>query len=252
MSTILVDGLKCNYYKYGERGISVVLMHGWGQNTVMMEHIALFLKDHFVVYNFDFPGFGKSDEPKRAFSVEDYTEWFAHFLNELGVENPILIGHSFGCRVAVRYAYKHPVRRMVLTGAAGVRDKHGIDYYAKIYTYKAAKKLLSPFKGQLSKLQSKLGSEDYRNASGVMRETLVKVVNDDVSDILKDINVETLLVFGENDEATPLAKGRFMEKEMPNAALVVFEGDDHFAYFNQANRFNLVLEAFLRRDYDIY
>ena len=49
-----------------------------------------------------------------------------------------------------------------------------------------------------------------------------------------------------------LAKGRFMEKEMPNAALVVFEGDDHFAYFNQANRFNLVLEAFLRRDYDIY
>ena len=141
---------------------------------------------------------------------------------------------------------------MVLTGAAGVRDKHGIDYYAKIYTYKAAKKLLSPFKGQLSKLQSKLGSEDYRNASGVMRETLVKVVNDDVSDILKDINVETLLVFGENDEATPLAKGRFMEKEMQNAALVVFEGDDHFAYFNQANRFNLVLEAFLRRDYDIY
>ena len=108
MSTILVDGLK-----YGERGISVILMHGWGQNTAMMEHIALFLKDHFVVYNFDFPGFGKSDEPNRAFSVDDYTEWFAHFLKELGVENPILIGHSFGCRVAVRYAYKYPVRRMV-------------------------------------------------------------------------------------------------------------------------------------------
>lgn len=254
MSTIYIDDMKCHYLEYGDKGADVILLHGWGQNVSMMDYIGHFLGKHFKVYNLDFPGFGESDEPKVAYSVEDYATWLDKFCNELKIENPILIGHSFGCRVAIRYAYKHPVRRMVLTGAAGVKDKHGLNYYARVYSYKACKKILSvsPFKSKLNELQSKVGSEDYKNASGVMRETLVKVVNDDVSDILKDINVETLLVFGDKDEATPIEKGRFMEKTMSNAALVVFEGDDHYAYFHQADRFNLVLEAFLRRDYDLY
>lgn len=251
MSTIEIKGIKCHYLTYGDKGRDVVLLHGWGQNTSMMDYIGKFLSAHFRVYNLDFPGFGESEEPKTSFSVEDYTEWFREFCEKLGIENPILIGHSFGCRVALRYAYKYPVHRMVLTGAAGVKDKHGIDYYARVYSYKAAKKVLSlkPFKKHLESLQNRVGSTDYKNASGVMRETLVKVVNDDVSDILKDIDVETLLVFGDKDDATPVEKGRFMEKTMPNAALVIFEGDDHYAYFHQADRFNLVLDAFLKRDY---
>ena len=94
------------------------------------------------------------------------------------------------------------------------------------------------------------GSEDYRNASGVMRNTLVKVVNEDITPILSEIKTETLLVFGENDEATPVEKGKQMEQLMPDAALVIFENDDHYAYIHQAGRFNLVLDAFLRSDYD--
>ena len=251
MSEIVIDGIKCRYLKYGEKGKTVVLLHGWGQNIEMMDYIGQFLRSHFVVYNLDFPGFGQSEEPPRAFSVEDYSEWLKHFLDAFKVEDPIFIAHSFGCRVAVRYAYKYPVHRMVLTGAAGIRDKRGVDYYAKVYSYKLAKNVLlhSPFKNKLTALQNRSGSADYRNASGVMRETFVKVVNDDVSDILKDINVETLLVFGENDTATPLEKGRLMEKLMPDAALVVFENDDHYAYFHQPDRFNAVLDAFLKRDY---
>ena len=93
------------------------------------------------------------------------------------------------------------------------------------------------------------GSEDYRNADGVMRATFVKVVNEDLKDLLPDIQTETLLVFGENDDATPVEKGKMMEKLMPDAALVIFENDDHYAYFHQAQRFCLVLDAFLRSDY---
>lgn len=252
MSYEIIDGIKIYFEKKGDRGKDVILLHGWGQNTIMMDYIAEFLKEHFVVYNIDFPGFGKSEEPKTAYSVEDYSEFLHHFVKREGIENPILIGHSFGCRVALHYAYKYDVRRMVLTGAAGVRDKRGIKYYFKTYSYKLGKRLLSlPFlKSYKEKLQNKVGSEDYRNASGVMRTTLVKVVNDDISPILKDIKVETLLVFGEKDEATPVFKGEYMAKQMPDATLVIFEGDDHYAYFHQADRFNRVLDAFLRRDYD--
>ena len=103
---------------------------------------------------------------------------------------------------------------------------------------------------QLKKIQEKAGSEDYRNTSGIMRETFVKVVNDDVTPILKDIKTPTLLVFGEKDESTPVSKGKMMEKLMSDATLVIFENDDHFAYFNEGDRFNRVLEAYLKEDYE--
>ena len=252
MSEIVIDDIKLHYEKYGDKGRPVILLHGWGQNTEMMAFIGEFLKSHFTVYNIDFPGFGLSDEPKEAWGSEDYSEFLRKFANEFGIEDPIIIAHSFGCRVALQYAYRYPVHKMVLTGAAGVRDDRGIDYYAKVYGYKLGKKILSlkPFEKYKDRFIKNAGSEDYRNSGGVMRSTFVKVVNEDLKPLLKDIKTETLLVFGSNDEATPVEKGKIMEKLMPDAALVVFENDDHFAYFHEAQRFNLVLDAFLRSDYE--
>lgn len=250
MSYIVINDLNINFEHKGNKGKDVILLHGWGQNTVMMDYIASFLANHFNVYNIDLPGFGKSDEPKEAMSVEDYVEFLREFILNNGIKNPILIGHSFGCRIALFYAYKYEVYKMVLTGAAGVKPKRGVDWYIKTYTYKTGKMLLKPFKGLSEKLQKNAGSEDYKNASTVMKGTLVKAVNFDITPYLKDIKPETLLVFGEKDEATPLYQGKIMEDKMPNAALVVFENDDHFAYFHQGDRFNRVLEAFLKVDYN--
>lgn len=247
MANIVIKDLNIYYEKLGRKGKKVVLLHGWGQNTEMMAFIADFLKQHFIVYNIDFPGFGKSDEPTSAWSCDDYTEFLRDFCQKNKIDNPIFIAHSFGCRIAVRYAYKYGAYKMALTGAAGIRDTRHIEWYIRTYTYKLAKKLLP--KALLDKYTNKVGSEDYKNTSGIMRQTFVKVVNDDIKPLLKDVNAETLLVFGENDEATPVSKGKLMEKLMPNAALVIFENGDHFAYINQAQRFNAVLDAFLRSDY---
>ena len=245
MNTLIQD-LNIHYEKYGTKGKKVVLLHGWGQNTQMMAFIGEHLKKHFIVYNIDFPGFGQSQEPNEAWSCEDYTEFLHAFCQKFKIDDPIFIAHSFGCRIALRYAYKYGAHRMALTGAAGIKDSHDLSWYIKTYSYKLAKKLFPEY---ARKYAEKVGSTDYKNSSGVMRQTFVKVVNDDVKDILKDINVETLLVFGELDEATPLSKGKLMEKLMPDATLVVFENDDHYAYINEAQRFNAVLDAFLKRDY---
>lgn len=247
MANIKIQDLNVYYEKSGRKGKKVVLLHGWGQNTKMMSFIADALSKHFIVYNIDFPGFGESQEPSVAWGCEDYTEFLHEFCVKNKIDNPIFIAHSFGCRIALRYAYKYGAYKMVLTGAAGIRDTRTLSWYLKTYSYKLAKKILP--KESIAKYQNKVGSEDYKNSSGVMRQTFVKVVNDDVKPILKDINCETLLVFGELDEATPLSKGKLMEKLMPNATLVVFENDDHYAYFKQAIRFNNVLDAFLRSDY---
>ncbi|MBR5754247.1 MAG: alpha/beta hydrolase [Erysipelotrichaceae bacterium] len=252
MSLLNIDGISLSYEKQGRSGRAVMLLHGWGQNMEMMAFISDFLKSHFVVYNFDLPGFGQSSEPPVPWDTDDYADLLYKFAVKKKIEEPIIIAHSFGCRVALRYALKHPVHKMVLTGAAGVRDRRGLSYYVKVYSYKLAKKILSlkPFEKFRKDLEKNAGSEDYRNTSGVMRQTFVKVVNEDITPLLKDIDVETLLVFGEKDEATPLYKGRIMEEKMPNATLVIFENDDHYAYINEARRFDLVLDAFLRSDYD--
>lgn len=249
MAKAVIRGINLNYEIKGDRGRSVILLHGWGQNMAMMDYIATFLSRHFVVYNMDLPGFGESGEPDRAWSVDDYVEFLHDFVNHFNIESPILIGHSFGCRIALYYAYKYDVFKMCLTGAAGVKPKRGIRYYVSVYSYKLGKIILKPFKGLSEKLRKNAGSSDYQNSSDIMKGTLIQAVNFDITPYLKDIKPETLLVFGDKDDSTPLYMGKIMEEKMPDAALVVFECDDHFAYFHQGDRFNLVLEAFLKKYY---
>ena len=246
-----ISGVKTAYMEEGT-GRDMVLMHGWGQNKEMMQAIFDHFKDRFHVVSLDFPGFGESAEPPEPWGVPEYEAYFAEFINALGLKDPILIGHSFGCRVAIRYAADHQdnVRKMCLTGAAGIKPKRGLDYQIRTKAYKAGKWFLK-VTGQtkkLEELQNNSGSEDYRNAKGVMRATFVKVVNDDLAPVLKDVKCPVLLVWGEFDEAAPLWMGQQMEKEMADAGLAVFEGDDHWAYWHQAARFNTVLDIFLKED----
>ena len=140
---------------------------------------------------------------------------------------------------------------MVLTGAAGLRPETSKQNEGKYRFYKAGKKILQMTHQEkiLEKLQERHGSEDYRNAKGVMRTTFVKVVNDDVRDLLPKVSCPVLLVWGDRDTATPIGDAYIMEREMPNAGLAVFEGDDHWAFLHQYNRFNTVLDAFFRGDF---
>jgi len=248
MTVTKIHDVNTNYIKYGEKGRVVLLLHGWGQNMIMMEPIAKHLSDRCQVYNIDLPGFGQSDEPPVSWSVFDYADWLKAFIDYFEIENPILISHSFGARLSIIHASKYPVHQMIITGGAGIKDKRGLDYYLKVYSYKAAKKGLSilGLNKTKEKLMKNAGSSDYRNTSGVMRETFVKIVNEDLSGYLKKIEAETLLVWGEKDEMTPLWMGQKMEKEMQNAGLAVFQGDDHFAYWNQMDRFLKVIDIFLR------
>lgn len=249
--TDIFYGVKTCYMEEGE-GRDMILLHGWGQNKEMMQAVFDHFKDRFHVIAIDFPGFGSSEEPPEPWGVPEYESYLSDMIEKLGLKDVILIGHSFGCRVAIRYAADHQdnVRKMCLTGAAGIRPKRGLDYQIRTKAYKAGKWFLK-VTGQnekLEELQKNSGSEDYRNAQGVMRPTFVKVVNDDVSPILKDVKCSVLLVWGEYDTAAPLWMGQQMEKEMPDAGLAVFEGDDHWAYWHQADRFNRVLDVFLKED----
>ena len=238
-------------YRQSGRGQDVVLLHGWGQNKDMMRFIEEHLSSCFRVWNLDFPGFGESEQPPTAWSVSDYVTFLEAFIADNGIQKPILNGHSFGCRVAIRYAaLHHDVCKMCLTGAAGIRRPLTARQKWKTACYHFGTSILKLLKQDalLEKMRNHSGSGDYRHARGIMRSTLVKVVNDDVRPLLKDVQCPVLLVWGEMDDAVPVSVARIMEAEMPNAALAIFEGDDHFAYWHQAERFNRVLDIFLKED----
>ena len=217
-------------------GQGVILLHGWGQNAYMMKFIQDHLTDRFCVMNLDLPGFGDSDEPETVWSTQDYANCIHTLANQYHMESPILIAHSFGARIAFRYALTYPVSKMILTGAAGIKKRYTWDYYMRVYAYKLLKKI---------KIKANLGSSDYQNASEVMKGVLVSAVNEDISPELSKIDVETLLVWGEKDEETPLWMGKQMEQDMQNATLIVLEKEDHFAYFHQSFRFLRIVDAYL-------
>ena len=224
------------HYTLEGKGEPLVLLHGWGQNMIMMKFIADHFKQRFQVLNLDLPGFGESDEPKTVWSLDEYAACIHECVNELKLSSPNIIAHSFGARIALLYAHRYPAKKLVLTGAAGIKKAKTMKYYARVYTYKLLKRL---------SLAPDMGSPDYKSATDIMKGVLVQSVERDLRPLLAQITNEALLVWGEKDEATPLWMGEVMEKLMPHATLIVLDADDHFAYFHQPQRFIAILEYFL-------
>ncbi|SFE84069.1 alpha/beta fold hydrolase [Alteribacillus iranensis] len=248
-----IDGVNVHYRVSGE-GVPVVLLHGWGANIQAFAPVHQFLEKHFKVWSIDFPGFGESQEPPEPWTVGDYTNMLEKFLTHLNIEKPILIGHSFGGRVSIKYASRKPVRKVILVDSAGIKPKRKPKYYVKVYTYKTFKKLLKlpvirNYEQEiLTKVKGKLGSADYKNVSGVMQQTMVKVVNEDLRHHLPHIKAPTLLVWGEKDEATPVEDGKIMEEMIPDAGLVVLDNAGHYSYLDKRNEFLVIIDSFLQKD----
>ena len=234
-----VKDLNINYIQYGE-GEDIILLHGWGQNIKMMDPVGQNLEDKFRITILDLPGFGSSETPKFAYTINDYTELLHDFLESLNIKKPTLIGHSFGGRIAINYSAIYPVNKLVLFGSPFiVREKKGL----KVKILKSLKKI-KILDGFAEKVKKHIGSEDYKAANGIMREILVQTVNTDLSESAKKINVPTLLIWGENDEAVPIDEAKLLENTISESALIVLPGT-HYCYLENLGRVISILEHFL-------
>ena len=250
---IEIKGLRIHYDETGVEGAeSVVLMHGWGCDHTTVRSIAATLERKFHVYNLDLPGHGHSDEPPSAWGVNDYTETVEEFCARNRINNPILIGHSFGGRIGLLMASRNPISRMILVDAAGIKPRRSLKYYIKVYSFKAARKILPFILGKkrgeaiIERWRGKAGSADYRNSSPVMRAVMSRCVNEDLKHVMPDIKASTLLIWGRNDTATPLSDGQYMEKHIPDAGLVAFEDAGHYSFLDNPLGFRAVISNFLK------
>ena len=249
---INIDDLSINYLQSGS-GQDVLLLHGWGCSIETMMPIFNILKDDFRVTVIDLPGFGDSSIPQKVFNSFDYADAIKKFIDALSLSNIILFGHSHGGRISIILAssYKNLINKLILIDSSGIIPKRTINYYVKVYSFKVLKKIYLFFvpknrKEQvLEEFYKKHGSTDYQDAQGIMRKIMVKVVNDNLKYLLKEIVCPTLLIWGELDDATPLYMAKIMEKEIPNCGLVIIKGGSHYSYIDDYNTFKIVINSFL-------
>lgn len=246
-----LDGVSVHYEAEGD-GKPVVLLHGWGASVASVRPIFDRLLPDHAVYALDLPGFGRSAAPSSAWGVGDYCRLVSRFLDANGLAEVSVIGHSFGGRVAIKLAAEQPSRvaKLVLVDSAGVPPRITPKQALLAAAMRVGRLALAApgLKRLRSRVEqyarSRLGSHDYR-AAGALRETFVRVVNEDLRPLLPLIQAPTLLVWGDRDETTPPRDARIMERGIPDAGLVILKGAGHFSYLDRPEDFARIVRTFL-------
>ncbi len=248
-----VNGLNIYFNDIGN-GTPIVFLHGWGASGEAFSGIMDFLsKKPYRLIAIDFPGCGKSDYPQAPLKLEDYANLVMTVLDNLSIKDPILVGHSHGGRVALYLAGKGLVnpKKMILFGAAGMKTKQSLKKTLRTYSYKIAKNFLtlpvlrSYTEKPLQQLRAYFGSADYNAAPEVLRKTLVHLVNRDIRDLFGNVKASTLLIWGENDTATPLYMAQYMEKTIPDCGLCVIKDAGHWCFAERPFAVYPILDSFL-------
>ncbi len=255
MNTV-INGYNICYNKKGDGDETVVILQGWGTHLGMYDSIADILKEKYTVIQFDFPGFGGSDEPREPWNVDAYADFFCELMQELGVKKATLIGHSYGGRVIIKLAARESIpfeiNNIVLIDSAGIMPKRSFAQKMKIRRYKVLKKILNMklvyalFPELIDDWRSRQGSADYRNASDMMKKCMVMAVNEDLTDLLPKIKQETLLIWGDKDTATPIGDAKIMDEMIPDSGLAVIPGTGHFSFLENPRVFAGIMKSYFK------
>ncbi len=245
------------YYETAGEGSPVLLLHGWGGRGESFLPLIRDLAPAHTVVSVDFPGHGNSPEPPEPWSVTEYMELIYALMKELRIEGADVVAHSFGGRVALLLASEHPdaVRRLALTGCAGIPPKPSGKKSVKSCVYAALKACCDNHLTRKvcskqvdiwrEKLIQQFGSPDYRALTPSMRQTFNRVIRQDLTPCLDRIKAPTLLIWGTADTETPIWMGEEMERRIPDAALIRFDGAGHFAYLDRYPEFKAIVLKFL-------
>lgn len=254
--TINIDGYNINYKITGPDDAkgNIVMLQGWGTGMELYDFVAGSLNDSYRFIQFDLPGFGESDEPAEPWNVAAYADFFCRFMEETGIQEAALIGHSYGGRVIIKLAERESlpftITKIVLIDSAGIMPERSAAQKAKVRRYKMLRNFLTSkpihamFPEVIDYWMSKQGSEDYRNASPMMKKCLVMAVNEDQREALPKIRQEVLLIWGDLDDATPISDAHLMDELIPDSALIVLEGTGHYSFLEKPQQFRGIIRSY--------
>lgn len=204
----------------------MLALHGWRRDH--RDFDAVLTGGSLAAVALDLPGFGSTPAPESAWGSVEYAEVVSAVLDEMQ-PRVIVVGHSFGGRVAVRLAASYPERvgGLVLTAAPLHRSRDAARPRMRLRWARQLARTGLIRAEKLEALRQRYGSEDYRAATGVMRAVLVRTLREDYSDSLRGIRCPVELVWGDDDSEVPVAVARQLAHELPVSNLVVCPGAGH-------------------------
>lgn len=247
-----VDGISVYYEDYGsENAPAVVVLPGWMAKASLYRIIADAISKSYRVILPDMPGFsGDTPEPPAAWNLDGFVDFTIEFIRGLGLDSLTLMGHSFGGRIIIKMMGRADLpfvtERIVLIDSAGIRHELSGKAKRRQKLFKLAKHFMT--EKQVERYKETHGSADYRAASPLMRECMVKAINEDLTPFLEDIKPEVLLIWGTADTATPIEDAVLMESKMPDAGLARIEGAGHFPFADEPVIFTNILRSYFKVD----
>lgn len=208
---------------------NLLILHGWGSCAQNWQQVKELLENKGLkVLVPDLPGFGENPPPSQSWLIDDYVDWVKDYSEKQNISPFFLLGHSFGGRIAIKFAAKYPekLQGLILASAAGLTKRKSFKNFVFFVLAKLGK-LVFPqlfFKKIIYKLA---GSRDYFAAQGAMKETMKKIISEDLKPYLPKITTNTLIVWGAQDKLTPLADAYLIKKEIKNSVLEVIPNIGH-------------------------
>lgn len=223
--------------RLGSSGPAVVMLHGWGVSGASLKPLGELLVSDRQVHILDLPGFGGSPMPSEVWGTYEYAKRVVAYLDEVGIEQAHLIGHSFGGRISLQLAIHFPERvaSMILMGAAGIRRHRPPKEAVRVWALRRGGQVLKAIDRVTgtelfrSYFAPRFGSADYQKA-GALKPIFVKVVNEDLEEQVGSIRAKTLLLWGEKDTETPPEMGRRFNALIRGSTYIELPGKDHYLF----------------------
>ena len=259
MSSITTDQGIVHYEVYG-RGRPVILLHGWLGSWGLWQETMAFLGGFYRTYALDFWGFGESSKKRDTYAVDDFVSLVNQFMEQLGIVNAPLVGHSMGGTVSLAVAIRYPERvsKVVVVGSPMVGSS--LAPLLKLSGYRPIAFLLfnmmSPFRAFMKYYYSRQICSDPRFPDMMDRDlsrttlesflrSIASLRRTDLRPMLSQIKIPALGMFGDKDKIVNPLQWQPMLAGIPHAAIERFPNAGHFPMLEEPNAFSQKLKAFL-------
>ena len=219
----------------------ILFLHGYLSNGKSFYNQLSFFSRDFEVFAPDLKGFGENTDMPFPYSLDDYIDEVAEYMYKHGLKSPCVVAHSFGGRITIKgvATKKLEFNKIVLTGSAGLKPKNTLKKRAKRFCFNAVKRFFK--KEKLLRFYS----SDYLSLNDMMKQSFIKIVNENLDEYLAFIKNQTLIINGEKDRETPLYMAKKLNKNIPNSTLLVFKEAGHFCFLDKPNKFNMEVKEFI-------
>jgi len=248
---VVVNRLLTTYSVLGSGSKKIILLHGWGDNSKTFSQLLgeINTKD-YQFYIPDLPGFGRTESPRESWGLSNYAEFVGEFIKKLDLKVYCVIGHSNGGAIAIRALSNNYMQseKLILIASAGIRGEYRgrkmimslIAKAGKVATYPLPKTTKKKIRGRVYET---IGSDML--VAEHLQETFKKVVSDDVRQDATKLKIDTLLIYGNEDSATPPSYGQKLSASIKDSKLELIVGAGHFVHQEYADCVADLVERFL-------